>query len=55
MATPDRTSPGHLLQLWNAAHPMECKQVGDGQRRSLDEAWEDREWCAAVARFPKSG
>lgn len=28
-----------------------CKRVGDGQGRSHQEIWRDREWCTEVAVF----
>ena len=35
----------------NAAHLYVCPWVGDGVGRSREQAREDAEWCAAVARF----
>jgi len=35
----------------NAAHLYVCPWVGDGVGRSKEQAREDAEWCAAVARF----
>lgn len=35
----------------NAAHLLECRLVGDGSGRTIEEAQGDREWCRAVADF----
>jgi len=35
----------------NAAHLFQCLWIGDGVGRSWEQAHEDEEWCAAVARF----
>ena len=32
----------------NAAHILQCKEVGDGKGRSLEEAEADEGWCEAV-------
>lgn len=38
-------------QIQNAVHLMRCQLVADGVGRSLEQVWEDREWCAAVVDF----
>ena len=32
----------------NAAHIRQCKEIGDGKGRTMEEAEEDPEWCEAV-------
>lgn len=32
----------------NAARLLRCPLVGDGKSRSIEEIWEDPEWCKAV-------
>ena len=38
-------------EIRNAVHLRRCTWVGDGKWRSLDEVWEDLEWCKAVEAF----
>ena len=38
-------------QIQNAVHLTRCQLVADGRGRSLEQAWEDKEWCAAVVDF----
>ena len=44
------TSPSGEGQQ-NAAHLMKCKEIGDRKGRSIEQAREDPEWCAAVFDF----
>ena len=38
-------------EIQNAVHITRCRLVADGARRSLEQVWEDREWCGAVVDF----
>ena len=38
-------------EIQNAIHLTRCRLVADGAGRSLEQVWEDREWCAAVVDF----
>ena len=38
-------------EIKNAIHLTRCRLVADGAGRSLEQVWEDREWCAAVVDF----
>lgn len=35
----------------NAAYRLRCPLVGDGRRRTMEEAWQDPDWCREVAVF----
>ena len=38
-------------EIQNAIHLTRCRLVADGAGRSLEQVWEDREWCEAVVDF----
>ena len=38
-------------EIQNAVHLTRCRLVADGEGRSPEQVWEDREWCQAVAEF----
>ena len=40
-------------QRQNAAHILQCKEVGDGKGRTLEQAAEDEEWCGAAYEMLK--
>ena len=47
-ATEDYMCSCQHNQRQNAAHILQCKEVGDGKGRSIDQAEGDEEWCEAV-------
>lgn len=37
--------------IQNAAHLLSCPLIADGMGRTVEECWEDQQWCRAVAEF----
>ena len=44
----DNKCPCQDNSAQNAAHILQCKEVGDGKGRERGETEEDKEWCEAV-------
>ena len=38
-------------EIQNAVHLRRCRLVADGLGRSIEQCWNDREWCEALVNF----
>ena len=38
-------------EVQNAVHLRRCRLVADGEGRSIEQCWKDREWCEKIVDF----